>query len=132
MDTKELKPGSRICMRTPDGKFTGVVGDIIDFEPPHLFSHTFKFTNNDDPPCVVRYELKEIDGGTEFTLVTENVPPNTETEKYMSQGGDFIVATLKGHIEGRLPMKSRFILFMCWATKPFTPKRCLSQNWPLE
>lgn len=74
------------------------------------------------------YELKEVEGGTEFTFITENVLPEMETEKYMKQGGDFIVATLKGHIEGRMPFKSRLILFMCWATKPMTPNRCRSEN----
>ena len=130
MDVVELAPGARICMRTRDGKFTGVVGDILTCEPPHKLAHTFKFTALDEPPCIVTYELREVDGGTQFTLTTEQVPPDTQTEKYMAQGGDFIVATLKGVVEGRLPWKSRFVLLMCRLTQPLTPGRCRSEHWP--
>ena len=58
-----LEAGSPLAMRTGDGKWTGVVGEITEVVPHKRFAHTFKFTNYDDPPCKVIYELEpEGDG----------------------------------------------------------------------
>lgn len=131
LKTPGLEPGAPIRMRSPDGKYTGVVGDVVDFEPPHLYSHTFRFTNYDDPPCKVIYKLEEHDGGTQFTLITEDVPAGTKTEKQMAQGGDFITKTLKGMLEnGKPPFSSRMILTIIKMTSFMAPKACLSENWP--
>ena len=133
LHTTGLAPGAPIRMRTPNGKFTGVVGEVLEIDPPHRYSHTFKFTALDDPPCTVIYELKEIEGGTEFTLITENVPVGTKTESYMAQGGDFITRTLKGLLEtGRPPLKSRMILTMCHLTEWMNPAKSRSEHWPLD
>ena len=133
MHTSGMHPGAQIRMRTDCNKYTGVVGEILEVDPPHRFSHTFKFTHVDDPPCKVTYELKEIDGGVEFTLISEDMPAGTRTEKDMVAGARIITSTLKGMIEnGRPPFKSRFILLMCRLTKFMSPKRSLSTNWPLE
>ncbi len=82
-------------MRSPNDRATAVVGEILEFDPPRCFAHTFKFTSCDDPLCIVRYELKSIEGGTEFTLISENVPVGTKTEKQMAGGGKMIVDGLK-------------------------------------
>lgn len=121
-----------IRMQSKDGKFTSVVGEVVEFEPPYRYAHTFKFTNLDDPPCIVRYVLKETNGGTEFTLINENVPAGTKTEKYMTSGGEFITKNLKALIEtGKPSVSGRLLLFMIGLSAPFTPKRCRSENWPL-
>ncbi len=98
-------------MRTPNGKYTGVVGEILEVNPPYRFSHTFRFTNLNDPPCRVTYELKEVDGGTEFTLISDAVPVGTKTEKQMAQGGGFITNVLKSVVEtGRPSFGYRLLL----------------------
>jgi uncharacterized protein YndB with AHSA1/START domain len=133
METSGLKPGAQLRMRTPNGKFTGVVGEILECEPPYRFTHTFKFTNFDDPPCVVTYELKEVDGGTEFVLISGNVPLGTKTEKNMAQGGPFICDVLKSVIEtGRPSFGKRMILGIIKVMGPFSPARCRSEKWPLD
>ena len=130
--TPGLAAGAPIRMRTKDGKYTSVVGDVLVFEPPYRYAHTFKFTAYDDPECVVRYELKEANGGTEFTLINEGVPAGTTSEKYMTQGGKFITENLKALVEtGRPTAGGRFALFMMGLLGPFTPKRCRSEHWPL-
>ena len=48
MDVGKLAAGSRLAMRTPDGKYTGVVGEILEVIPYEKFSHTFRFTNYDE------------------------------------------------------------------------------------
>lgn len=131
LKTPGLEPGAPIRMRSPNGKYTGVVGDVVDFDPPNLYSHTFRFTNLEDPPCKVIYKLESADGGTDFTLITEDVPAGTKTEKMMAQGGDFITKTLKSLVEtGKPPFSSRFILTMIKLMAFTTPKTCLSENWP--
>ena len=65
-----LGQGSPIRMRTPDGKYTSVVGEILEASPPHRFSHTMKFTGYDDPYAKVTYVLEEVPGGVEFTLIS--------------------------------------------------------------
>lgn len=133
MHTTGLKSGAQLRMRSPDGKFTGVVGEILECSPPHRFSHTFRFTNFDDPPCVVIYELKEVDGGTEFTLISDRIPAGTKTEKNMAQGGPFITDVLKSLVEtGRPSFGKRMILLLIRLMGPLSPKRCRSEHWPLD
>lgn len=133
MHTSGLHPGAQIRMRTDCGKYTGVVGEILEVQAPFRFSHTFKFTQRTDPACKVTYELKEVDGGTEFTLISDDLIEGTATAKDMISGALIISDTLKGVVEtGKIPFKSRFILLMCRLMKPFTPKVSLSEHWPLE
>ncbi|MCA9191537.1 MAG: SRPBCC domain-containing protein [Planctomycetales bacterium] len=133
LHTTSLAPGAPVRMRSPNGKFTGVVGEVLELEPPFKYSHTFKFTNLDDPICVVEYELKSIEGGTEFTLVVRDAPAGTKTEKYMLSGGKMIVAALKHWVEkGRPSFTSRLIGFVNALSSPFTPRKCRSENWPLD
>ena len=130
--TPGLKEGAPIRMQSKDGKYTSVVGDVLEFDPPYRYAHTFRFTAYDDPPCIVRYRLEEKDGGTQFTLINENVPPGTTSEKYMTQGGTFITQNLKSLVEtGRATGSGRFMLLIMGLFTPFTPKRCRSENWPL-
>ncbi len=95
--------------------------------------HPFKFTQLGEEPCIVTYDLKVTQEDTEFTLTASEIPSRTQTAKYRKQGGDCIVTTLKAVVEGKpLPFNSRFILWMCALTQPFTPKKALSEHWPLE
>ncbi len=128
-----LKVGAKIAMRTKDDKYTSVVGEVLEFDPPYRYSHTLKFTNMDDPYSTVIYELSEKDGGVEFSLTTLNVPAGTKTEKSMAQGSPFIINTLKALCEtGRPTLSGRLMLGMISLMTPFTPKECLSKNWPYE
>jgi uncharacterized protein YndB with AHSA1/START domain len=132
LHTPGLKPGAPIQMRTADGKYVGVVGEVLEFDPPHRYAHTFKFTQYDDPPCKVIYDLKEVPGGVEFTLTSEDIPANTKTAKQMVPGGDMIAKTLKAVVEtGRpsLGIRMLYVLFKVLAIT--TPKKCRVENWPL-
>lgn len=133
LHTTRLAPGAPIRMRTKDGKYTAVVGEVLEIDPPRRYAHTMKFTTMDDPVCKVTYELEQLPHGVQFTLITEDVPPGTKTEKYMSMGGDFIVQTIKSCLErGKPPFKSKLILALGRLTAPLTPKRCRSENWPFD
>ena len=122
-----------MTMQTANGKYRTVVGKVLEFDPPHRYAHTFKFTAYDDPPCTVTYELKEVEGGVELSLITTNVPAGTRTEKGMSQGGTFIVETLKSVVEnGKPSFSGRMMLGVMGLFQPFTPKSCRSENWSFD
>jgi len=132
LHTDGLKLGGHIRMRTNDGKYTGVVGEILAWDPPHRYGHTFRFTNYNDPPCYVFYDLKEVEGGVEFTLTAEGVPVGTKTAKQMEGGAKFIVNTLKAIVEtGRPSLGTRILYRVFKLMAPFSPKKTLSENWPL-
>lgn len=129
----EMEVGAPFAMQTPNGKFASVVGTVLEFEPPYRYSHSFKFTSFDDPPCTVTYELKEVPEGTEFSLITTNVPAGTKTDQQMKQGGNFIVRNLKSVVEkGRPSFGYRILLGIISMAAPFTPKQCRTKNWPFE
>jgi len=133
MRYRALSAGSPVQMRTPDAKYTSVVGEILEVSPPHRFSHTMKFTAHDDPYCKVTYELKEVPGGVEFTLISEDVPEGTKTHKDMARGGDFIAATLKQVIEQGKPALGTRLIYAMFSLLAFTtPAKCKSDHWPLE
>jgi uncharacterized protein YndB with AHSA1/START domain len=133
LDSDGLKPGGQIRMRSASGKNTGVVGEVLEFQPPHRYVHTFRFTQYDDPPCTVIHELKEVTGGVEYTLTHENMPEGTKTAKQMNQGGAMICNTLKAVIEtGRPTFGVRMLYVMFKVMEPLTPKQCRSDKWPLS
>lgn len=132
MHTDGLVPGGTICMRSADGKFTGVVGKVLAVDERRLLSHTFRFTTFDDPECTVTYELEERDGGVDFKLICDQMPAGTKTAKQMQQGGAMIVKTLKSVIEtGKPPFGVRVLYLLFKLLAPFNPKRTRSENWPL-
>lgn len=134
MHTTGLKAGSQLRMRTPDGRHTGVVGEILECSPPYRFSHTFRFTEQNDPPCRVTYELKEVEGGVEFTLISDQIAAGSKTEKQMAQGGPFITSVLKNVVEqGRPSLMQRTLLGMMRLLGPLmTPAACRSEHWPMD
>ncbi len=132
MHTSGLRPGAAIQMRTIDNKYVGVVGEVLEIEPPYRFSHTFRFTNYEDPGCKVTYTLKEVEGGTEFTLTSEEIPVGTATEKQMKSGGDMITNTLKHIIEtGKPSLGIRLLHVVFRLTEPFSPAKTKVEHWPL-
>lgn len=128
-----LAAGEPMAMQTPNGKYSSVVGKVIEFSPPHRYAHTLKFTQYEDAPVTVEYDLKEVDGGVEFTLTTYGGIADSKTEKSMAQGGPMIINTLKALCEtGKAPLGTRILLGMFGLMAPFTPAACKSENWPFD
>lgn len=126
-----LKTGKPMRMVSADRKFAIVVGEVLDFSPPHRYSHTMKFTQYPDAPCTVIYELKEVESGTEFTLTTEGVPAGSKTEKSMGPGGVFITENLKALVEtGKPKFAAQMIMAMGSLFNFAVPKRCRIEHWP--
>ena len=129
-----VAPGSVIQMRSKNGKYVGMVGEILEVDPPRKFAHTLRFTQLDEPETVVVYELDEKEGGTQFTLTVEKLVADNKTGKYMIQGGPMICSVLKSVIEnGNAPFGNRILFGVLGALAPvMTPKRCKAEHWPLE
>lgn len=135
-ETKDgLKPHAKMRMVTPDRKMAAVVGEVLEFSPPHRYSHTMAFTQFEgEAPSTVTYELKEAPGGaTEFSLITTNVPAGTKSEKSMAQGGPFIIQNLKALVEtGKPAFSGRMVMMLNPLMGMMTPKICRVANWPLD
>jgi len=130
MHAARLAKGAKLQMRTKSEKYVGVVGEVLEWDPPRRFAHTFRFTQMDDPPCRVTYELVEKDGGVEFTLRISELVPGTKSAKQMVQGATLILNTLKSVIETGKPSFGTRALFVLFALlEPLTPKRCRVENW---
>jgi uncharacterized protein YndB with AHSA1/START domain len=133
LHTPGLQPGSPICMRSPSGRFTNVVGNVIEVERPVRYSHTFRFTTYDDPPCSIVYDLREVEGGVEFTLTILDLPVGTKTAKQMLSGGKMIVNTMKSVIEtGRPSFGIRLLYALFKVMEPIGPASAKSERWPFE
>ena len=84
----------------------------------------------DDPASKVTYTLKEVDDGTEFTLITENVLAGSKSEKSMADA-QFIVRNFKAYIETcKATFGARMMLAMFKLMAPLTPKSMSADKWP--
>ncbi|MEM9938458.1 MAG: SRPBCC domain-containing protein [Pseudomonadota bacterium] len=128
-----LKPGAKMRMVHPNRRIAMVVGEVLAFEPPYRYSHTFKMTNLDDDPCQVTYELREKDGGTEFDLIIENAIEGSKLHKEMLGAQDFIASNLKRLAEtGKPAFTGRMVGVMAPVIALFAKKQQRIEHWPLE
>lgn len=127
-----LKVGRPMRMVSSDGKFVIAYGEVLEFSPPHRFSHAINFAMAaDEPAGKTTYELREVAGGTELTLISEAMP-GTQTAK-MNKSGQFIVDNLKAQVEtGGPAFAGRMLLLMSPLMGVFMPKRCRAENFPLS
>ncbi len=132
LHAQALAPGMRVQMRTASGGKVLVVGEVVDYDPPNRFAHTFRFTQYDDPPCTVIYELRPVAGGIEVTLTVADLPVGTRTAKSMERGGGTILDTLKAVVETGRPKLGTRLMYALFSKLEFMlPKRCDAQRWPL-
>jgi len=132
-DTKSMAPGNAYRMVSNNGKAVGVVGEILEMEPPYRLVTSFRLTTLDDPASKVIYTLKETEVGTEFCLITENIAAGSKSEKSMADGSSFIVKNFKAFMEtGKVTFGARVMLAMFRIMAPLTPKSMNADNWPLD
>ena len=132
LHAQALVPGAKLQMRTGDGKNVLVIGTVLDFNPPHRFAHTFRFTQYDDPECTVIYELKPVSDGVEVSLIVENLPVGTRTAKEMQSGSTMILNTLKAVVETGKPSLGIRVMYWLFSKMGFMlPARTKAEHWPL-
>jgi len=127
---KGLSAGTSMRMVSADRRFAIVVGDVLEFSPPHRYVHTIGFTQSAaEQPAHVAYDLKEVAGGTEVTL-TSTFLAGSKTGK-MVQGGAFIVQNLKAVAEtGKPAFSGAMVLALNPLMGLATPKISRIENWP--
>ncbi|WP_066798748.1 SRPBCC domain-containing protein [Sphingomonas soli] len=127
-----LHVGKPMRMVSKDGKHVIAYGEVLEFSPPHRFSHAINFAMvSDEPPARTTYELVEVAGGTELTLTSQALA-GTKTAK-MSKSGQYIVDNLKAVVEtGRPTFGGRMMLRMSPIMSLMTPRRCRVADWPLS
>jgi uncharacterized protein YndB with AHSA1/START domain len=132
-DAKDMAPGNAYRMVSNGGKTVAVVGEILELDPPYRLVHSFRLTALDEPASTVTYTLREVDGGTEFCLITENVVAGSKSEKSMADGSKFIVENFQAYVEtGKISFGARVMLAMFAFMAPFTPKSMSADKWPLK
>lgn len=132
-DAPEFAPGNPYRISANNGKAVPVIGRILEMEPPNRLVTTFRLTNLPDPPSRVTYLLEEKDGGTEFSLITENVLAGSKSEKSMAEGSKFIARNFKAYVEtGKVSFGARMMLAMFSLMAPMTPKSMSVENWPFD
>jgi uncharacterized protein YndB with AHSA1/START domain len=132
LHTTGFAPGEAMQMRTGSGRNVMVVGEIVEWNPPHCFAHTHRFTQHDDAPCQVRYELKSVGTGVEVTMKLSGLPEGTKTAKEMNSGAPSILGTLKDICETGRPRLGMRLMYTLFKYMEFVlPARCRSENWPL-
>lgn len=128
-----LSEGAKMRMAHPNGKVAMVVGEVLAFEPPHKYSHTFQMTHIDEPPAKVTYLLTEKDGGTEFDLVIENAVAGSKLAKEMQSAQSFISGNLKALCEtGRPAFSGRMVGLLGPIFGMLAKKQQRIENWPLD
>ena len=132
-ETKDgLKQGARMRMLNPNRKVAMIVGEVLAFEPPYRYSHTFKMTNLQDDPCTVTYELREKEGGTEFDLIIENAIVGSKLQKEMLGAQGFIASNLKAMAEtGKPAFTGKLVGFMSPIMGLLAKKEQKIEHWPL-
>jgi len=132
-ETPELAAGNPYRVASNQGKAVAVIGRIIEMDPPHRLVTSFRLTALPDPPSRVTYALEEKDGGTEFSLITEQVLAGSKSEKSMAGGSRFIVDNFKAYVEtGNVTFGARVTLAMYSLMAPLMPKSMRAENWPLD
>ncbi|WP_299876655.1 SRPBCC domain-containing protein [uncultured Sulfitobacter sp.] len=130
--TDGLKPGAKMRMVHPNGKIAMVVGEVLTFEPPHRYAHTFQMTNIDEPPCVVTYELVEKDGGTEFSLIIGDAVAGSKLHKEMVGAQGYIAKNIKAVAEtGKPAFSGRMVTLMSPVIALMSKSKQRIEHWPL-
>lgn len=133
LHAQSLEPGRHMQMRTGSGGKVIVVGEVLEFDPPNRFAHTFRFTEYDDPPCTVIYELRPVEGGIQVSLIVENLPLGTRSARSMDSGSRSILNTLKRVVETGRPALGTRLMYALFDRMEFVlPARCDAVHWPLE
>lgn len=133
-DTRDgLRVGARMRMVSANRKIAMVVGEVLAFEPPHLYAHTFRMTHIDEGPATVTYRLTPENDGTRFELTIEHAPAGGKLEKEMLGAQSFIGTNLRALAETGRPAFSGRMVGLLGPVFGIMAKR--SQrigNWPLE
>lgn len=107
----ELRPGARLRYSSPNGNRVFIIGEVVEVEAPHRFSHTYWFTMwKGGGPTLVTWELREESGGCRVTVTHSGWTAAHEAAEKTGAGWREILGLLKQDLEtGTLPLKARLM-----------------------
>ncbi len=125
-----FEPGSPYRNSTENDKYSFVVGEIVEIVEPTKLVYTFAFTQLDDAPALVTWELEDLGGErTRVNVTHTGFEGETKTYKMTSKGWKTIMQNLKDVCEkGRVSFGQRMQFAMMGAFMFMVPKRCLTTN----
>lgn len=119
----DFEPGSRLRYSSGDGKRVFVVGEIVEVRPPTLFSHTYRFTQRDEPFTLVTWQLEETPTGCRVTLTHGGFTDRSWKPEKVKAGWEEILGLLKSEVEtGRIPFRTRLMYRIMNAMMFMMPK----------
>lgn len=123
LDT-ELRPGAKLRYYSPNRKRVFIVGEVVDVQPPHRFSHTYQMLMNGvEPPTLVTWTLQEESGGTRVTITHSGYTNAHKAPHKVAAGWRQILGFLKTELEtGDVPMSAKLMYGMMGAFMFMLPK----------
>jgi uncharacterized protein YndB with AHSA1/START domain len=107
----ELRPGARLRYYSPNRKRVFIVGEVVEVDEPHRFSHTYWFTMwKGGGPTLVTWELREEAGGCRVTVTHSGWTSAHEAAEKTGAGWKEILGLLKQELEtSTIPLKTRMM-----------------------
>jgi uncharacterized protein YndB with AHSA1/START domain len=123
LDT-ELRPGAKLRYYSPNRKRVFIVGEVVDVQPPHRFSHTYQMLMNGvEPPTLVTWTLQEESGGTRVTITHSGYTNAHKAPHKVAAGWRQILGFLKTELEtGDVPTSAKLMYGMMGAFMFMLPK----------
>ncbi len=103
----QLTPGSPIDFVLQDDKGrkpVPVKGQVSEVVPRRRLVYTFRFTDRDDPPSRVAYDLEEERGLLKLTVTHDEFDEKTSTYREVRSGWPYILSGLKTLLETGHPL----------------------------
>lgn len=126
----ELKPGARLRYYSPDRKRVFIVGEVVEVEPPHRFSHTYWFTMwKGGGPTLVTWQLTPESGGCRVTVTHSGWTSAHEAAEKTGAGWKEILSLLKQSLEtGTIPLRTRVLYAVMGAMSFMLPSSTKAEN----
>jgi len=109
VNDSDWKVGSRWAHRDYDNpKLVDIVGKVLEFRPPHRLAVTWALPGdegNPDKTSQVTYELHEMADLLRLKVSHENLDPDSEMWRGITQGWPIVLSSLKTLLETGRPME---------------------------
>ena len=119
----DLRPGGKLRYVTPDRKRTFIEGEVVEFNPPTRFVHTFMFKDLAEPPQKVSFDLESIGKATRLTVRHEGLDRAPKHGRRVDSGWTKILGDLKSWTQdGRVSVGTRARNSIMKILLPLMPK----------
>lgn len=97
----KLEPGAKLMYTKGHGKYCVIDGEVLEVDPPRVFSHTFAFSKGmNEPHQRVTWRLEEVSSAlTRVTVTHENLDQAPKTLKSVSSVWPQILGRIKRVVE---------------------------------